>query len=149
MEEKLRPLGNRPNIVATNPAWAYLVVNTDELDINPPGGPNFRPHEWKTRERSAGAVRGQPQKRREVLPGTTKGRPAQHEMAHVSPEQADEQAATLCRDPRWRAQPHGAASWTNEWYTCAHVVQRRPMPESVISRMDTRTEVYTISIQED
>ena len=36
-------------IVATIPAWLDMVVNMDELDINPPGGPKFRPQEWKTR----------------------------------------------------------------------------------------------------
>jgi hypothetical protein len=43
--EKSMPLGNLATIVATIPAWLDMVVNMDELDINPPGGPNFRPHE--------------------------------------------------------------------------------------------------------
>ncbi len=43
------PLGYLATIVATIPAWLDMVVNMDELDINPPGGPKFRPQEWKTR----------------------------------------------------------------------------------------------------
>jgi hypothetical protein len=47
--EKSMPLGSLATIVATIPAWLDMVVNMDELDINPPGGPKFRPQEWKTR----------------------------------------------------------------------------------------------------
>jgi hypothetical protein len=47
--EKSMPLGNLATIVATIPAWLDLVVNVDELDTNPPGGPKFKPGEWKTR----------------------------------------------------------------------------------------------------
>jgi hypothetical protein len=32
------PLGALATIVATIPAWLDMVVNMDELDINPPGG---------------------------------------------------------------------------------------------------------------
>src|SRR5439155_8342170 len=45
--EKSMPLGNLATIVATIPAWLDMVVNMDELDINPPGGPKFRLQEWK------------------------------------------------------------------------------------------------------
>jgi len=47
--EKSMPLGYLATIVATIPGWLDMVVNMDELDINPPGGPKFRPQEWKTR----------------------------------------------------------------------------------------------------
>lgn len=43
------PLGYLATIVATIPGWIAMVVNMDELDINPPGGPRYRPQEWKTR----------------------------------------------------------------------------------------------------
>jgi hypothetical protein len=46
--EKSMPLGSLATIVATIPAWLDLVVNMDELDINPPGDPKFNPQEWKT-----------------------------------------------------------------------------------------------------
>jgi hypothetical protein len=35
------PLGNLATIVANIPAWLDMVVNMDEIDINPPGGPKF------------------------------------------------------------------------------------------------------------
>lgn len=47
--EKSMPLGSLATIVATIPAWLEMVVNMDELDINPLGGPKFKPPEWKTR----------------------------------------------------------------------------------------------------
>ena len=47
--EKSMPLGYLATIVATIPGWLDMVVNMDELDINPPGGPKFKPTEWKTR----------------------------------------------------------------------------------------------------
>src|SRR4051794_26070700 len=37
--DKSMPLGNLATIVATIPAWLDMVVNLDELDINPAGGP--------------------------------------------------------------------------------------------------------------
>jgi uncharacterized damage-inducible protein DinB len=48
--EKSMALGYLATIVATIPSWLDLVVNKDELDINPPGGARFRPPEWKTRK---------------------------------------------------------------------------------------------------
>ena len=36
--EKSMPLGALATIVANIPAWLEMVVNMDELDINPPGG---------------------------------------------------------------------------------------------------------------
>jgi hypothetical protein len=47
---KSMALGDLANIVAAIPAWLDMVVNMDELDINPPGGPKFRPPAWKTRQ---------------------------------------------------------------------------------------------------
>jgi len=34
--EKSMPLGRLATIVATTPAWIEMVVNMDEVDINPP-----------------------------------------------------------------------------------------------------------------
>ena len=48
--ERSMPLGYLANIVATIPGWIDMVINLDEVDINPPGGPKFRPPEWKTRK---------------------------------------------------------------------------------------------------
>jgi hypothetical protein len=47
--QKSMALGNLATIVATIPAWLDMVVNMDELDVNPPGGPKFQPQPWKTR----------------------------------------------------------------------------------------------------
>jgi len=44
--EKSMPLGNLATIVATVPAWLDMVVNVDELDINPPGGSTYRSPQW-------------------------------------------------------------------------------------------------------
>jgi hypothetical protein len=46
---KSMPLGRLATIVANVPAWLEMVVNMDELDINPPGGSKYNPGEWKTR----------------------------------------------------------------------------------------------------
>lgn len=51
--QKSIPLGSLATIVATIPAWLDMVVNMDELDINPPGGPKFRPQEYAARPASA------------------------------------------------------------------------------------------------
>ncbi len=69
--EKSMPLGNLATIVATIPAWLDMVVNMDELDINPPGGPKFRPQEWKTRRDLLGQFEASLNKGREVLQQTT------------------------------------------------------------------------------
>src|SRR5579872_4471542 len=47
--EKSMPLGNLATIVATVPAWIEMVVKMDEIDINPVGGPKFKPEPWNTR----------------------------------------------------------------------------------------------------
>ncbi len=47
---KSMPLGYLATIVATIPGWIDMVVNMDEIDINPPGGSKFKPPEWKTRK---------------------------------------------------------------------------------------------------
>jgi hypothetical protein len=33
-------------IVLTIPSWLDVVVNMDELDINPPGGAKVKPQPW-------------------------------------------------------------------------------------------------------
>jgi hypothetical protein len=47
---KSMPLGYLASLVANIPGWIEMMVNLDELDINPPGGPKYRPVEWKTRQ---------------------------------------------------------------------------------------------------
>jgi len=69
--EKSMPLGSLATIVATTPSWLDMVVNIDELDINPPGGSQFRPPEWKTRQELLAQLEASLKKGREVLQKTT------------------------------------------------------------------------------
>ena len=47
--EKSMPLGYLATVVAIIPSWIDQVMNMDELDIKPAGGPKFMPQPWKTR----------------------------------------------------------------------------------------------------
>ena len=68
--EKSMPLGNLATIVANIPAWLDMVVNMDEIDINPPGGPKFEPQPWKTRSELLEQFENSLKKGREVLQKT-------------------------------------------------------------------------------
>lgn len=72
--EKSMPLGYLATIVATIPSWLDMVVNLDELDINPPGGSKFRPPDWKTRQELIQQFEASLKKGREVLQKTTDDR---------------------------------------------------------------------------
>jgi hypothetical protein len=72
--EKSMPLGNLATIVANTPAWLEMVVNMDELDINPPGGSRFRPEPWKTRKDLLEQLEKSLKKGREVLQKTSDDR---------------------------------------------------------------------------
>ena len=72
--EKSMPLGNLATIVATIPSWLDMVVNMDELDINPPGGSKFKPEDWKTRRELLDQFEASLKKGREVLQNTTDDR---------------------------------------------------------------------------
>jgi uncharacterized damage-inducible protein DinB len=41
--EKSMPLGYLSTLVATMPSWITMMVNQDELDLNPPGGSAYKP----------------------------------------------------------------------------------------------------------
>jgi len=69
--EKSMPLGYLATIVATIPSWLDMVVNMDELDINPPGGSKIRPPDWKTRQDLIQQFEASLKKGREVLQKTT------------------------------------------------------------------------------
>jgi len=69
--EKSMTLGNLATIVATIPAWLEMVINMDELDINPKGGPSFKPPAWKTRKELVEIFEQSMKKGREVLQKTT------------------------------------------------------------------------------
>src|ERR1700733_13797113 len=69
--EKSMELGYLATLVATIPGWVEMMVRMDELDINPPGGPRFRPQEWKTKRDLLDQFEGSLKKGREVLQSTT------------------------------------------------------------------------------
>ena len=72
--EKSMPLGALAVLVANMAAWLDMVVNMDELDINPTGGPKFRPPDWKTRQDLIQQFEAALKKGREVLQKTTDDR---------------------------------------------------------------------------
>src|ERR1700758_1882876 len=67
---KSMPLGYLATIVATIPAWIDMVVNIDELDINPTSGTRYRPQEWKTRRDLLEQFEASLKKGREALRNT-------------------------------------------------------------------------------
>jgi uncharacterized damage-inducible protein DinB len=69
--EKSMPMGRLASIVANIPAWVDMVVNMDELDINPAGGSAFWPQEWKTQRELLDQFEASLKKGREVLHRTT------------------------------------------------------------------------------
>src|SRR5215469_5311845 len=64
------PMGYLATLVATMPGWLEMMVNMDELDINPPGGSRYRPQEWKTRRELLDQFETSLKKGREVLQKT-------------------------------------------------------------------------------
>ena len=46
--EKSMPLGRLAMLVATMPSWFPMVIQKDELDLNPPGGSNFSQEPLRT-----------------------------------------------------------------------------------------------------
>jgi uncharacterized damage-inducible protein DinB len=69
--DRSMPLGYLATMVATIPAWIDMVINLDEIDINPPGGSKFKPPEWKTRKDLLQQLEESLKKGREALQKTT------------------------------------------------------------------------------
>src|SRR4029453_7198383 len=69
--EKSMPLGYLAKFVENLPGWLDIVVNMDELDINPRGGPKFKQPEWKTRGDLLEQFEASLKKGRQVLQETT------------------------------------------------------------------------------
>jgi len=84
------PLGPLATIVATIPAWLEMMVNMDELDINPPGGSKFKPQDWKTRRDLLEQFEASLKKGREVLQKTTDDHLFNTQVAHAKCGQVDE-----------------------------------------------------------
>src|SRR2546422_4918761 len=47
--EKSMPLGRLAMLVARMPSWLAMMINRDELDLNPPGGSNVNQRPLRTR----------------------------------------------------------------------------------------------------
>ena len=69
--EKSMPLGRLATLVANMPSWLDMVVNLDEIDINPPGGQKWKPQDWNTRAELLAQFEASLKKGREVLQATT------------------------------------------------------------------------------
>lgn len=68
--DKSMPLGYLASICATMPSWIEMIINTDEFDINPPGG-RQRPPQPETRKELAAALDDAAEKCRKALRNTT------------------------------------------------------------------------------
>ncbi len=53
--DKSMPLGYLATIVATIPGWIDMVINMDEVDINPPDGPKHKPKSGRRAKISSGS----------------------------------------------------------------------------------------------
>jgi hypothetical protein len=105
--EKSMPLGYLATIVATIPAWLDMVVNLDELDINPPGGPKFKPQEWKTRNDLLQQFESSLKKGREVLQKTTDDRLLNTKWRMLAAGKVMSEQSRY-EDSRRCAEPHGS-----------------------------------------
>jgi uncharacterized damage-inducible protein DinB len=68
---KSMALGRLVALVAGMPGWVSMVVRDDELDLNPPGGSNYKPLPTRTRAERMKALDENLAKAREALASTT------------------------------------------------------------------------------
>jgi uncharacterized damage-inducible protein DinB len=68
--EKSMPFGYLATLVATLPSWVVMVVNQEELDINPPGGSAFKRPELRTVAELVAGLDSSVESAREALTGT-------------------------------------------------------------------------------
>jgi uncharacterized damage-inducible protein DinB len=68
--ERSMPLGALANLCATMPSWIDIIINSEELDINPPGG-RPRPQPPRTRRELTAALDDAVAKCRKALGNTT------------------------------------------------------------------------------
>ena len=69
--EKSMPLGRLAMLVARMPAWLAMIINRDELDLNPPGGSNFSQRPLRTRAELVQALDEGLGEARQALASTT------------------------------------------------------------------------------
>ena len=105
--EKSMPLGYLATLVANIFAWLDMVLNMDEIDINPVGGPRFRPPEWKTRQELLTQFEASLKKGREVLQNTTDDHLARGEDAAANADDRTRRAGLGRFAARERARADG------------------------------------------
>jgi len=69
--DKSMPLGRLALLVSGMPAWIAMIIERDDLDLNPPGGSNFQQRPLNTGAELAAAVDENVEKARRALEGTT------------------------------------------------------------------------------
>jgi uncharacterized damage-inducible protein DinB len=69
--EKSMPLGRLAGLVATMPSWIPMIVNQDDLDLNPPGGSSYSQPPLRTRAELVQALDSCVAQAREALKATT------------------------------------------------------------------------------
>ena len=69
--EKSMPLGRLANLVASMPSWIGMIVNQDQLDLNPPAGSEYRQAELRSGCELAEAHDAHVAKARETLANTS------------------------------------------------------------------------------
>jgi uncharacterized damage-inducible protein DinB len=69
--ERSMSLGRLSTLVAAMPSWVVTMINQDELDINPPGGSQYKPEDLRTRRELVEALDGNAAKARQALANTT------------------------------------------------------------------------------
>jgi hypothetical protein len=69
--EKSMSLDRLAMLVATMPSWLPIIINQDELDLQPPGGSNFSQRALRTRAELVQALDEGTSEARKALSGTT------------------------------------------------------------------------------
>jgi len=64
---KSMPMGTLAALIAAMPSWLVMMLDQDELDLNPPGGPPPRPAELRTSRELVEAFDANVAKAREAL----------------------------------------------------------------------------------
>jgi len=68
---KSMPLGRLAQLVATMPSWVSMIVQRDDLDLNPPGGSNFNQPPLRTQRELVQALDRGVEEARETLEKAT------------------------------------------------------------------------------
>jgi uncharacterized damage-inducible protein DinB len=69
--DKSMPLGRLAGLVAGMPSWMALIINQDDLDLNPPGGSNMSQQPLRTPAELVKALDEGAAEGRKALAGTT------------------------------------------------------------------------------